>query len=409
MSGQSSMNTPSGSAPSDEELAARGAKKGGRTGWIAAAGVLVVLVAVLGVGFTQGWFVPPKTSTQSSIWNECKSSVTFTGAGSSFVYPLMSSWTSAANLQSNSNCQISYTSIGSGAGITQLTQKLVNFGATDAPLNPSQKALLTGSYFTIPEALGAVAVIFNVPGVKVLNLTGDVVAGIYLGKIASWNDTAIKSLNPRTTLPNLAITVVHRLDGSGTTFVFTNWLKQDNTSWATKVGAGLSVLWPVGLAEKGSTIVTSTVVSTSGAIGYAELNYAKLEGAAYAAIRNPVGNFITPNATNTAQAAQAVASSLPSGSGDWTNVSIINQPGAQTYPLATLSYVIVYQDLGTAYGSGFSKTQAQWEVHFLWWAVTEGQKYSAGDFYVPLPSEVTTLDEQTIAGIHYNGQALTTP
>jgi phosphate ABC transporter phosphate-binding protein len=254
-----------------------------------------------------------------------------------------------------------------------------------------------------------VSVIFNVPGVKVLNVTGQVVAAIYLGDITNWNNSAIAALNPHTTLPNLAITVVHRSDGSGTSFVFTHWLAAENTTWANTIGAGLSVAWPTGLGEKGSTLVTSTVVSTSGAIGYAELNYAKLQGAAYAAVQNPAGFFITPNGTNTAEAAQEVSSSLPNGSGDWGNVSIINQPGTTTYPLATLTYIVVFQDLGKAYGSGMTQTQAQWLVHYLYWAVSAGQNYSAGDFYVPMPVGITTLDETTISEIQYNGQSLVTP
>jgi phosphate ABC transporter phosphate-binding protein len=385
------------------------------TGWIVAVAVIVIVLAVVGVGFTQGWFSKstttntPKASATGLAKFPCSGTVSLTGAGSTFVYPLMSSWVSAAAQQTGNCLQVSYSSIGSGAGITQLTSKLVSFGASDAPLNPSQKAGMPAPFFTIPDALGAVSVIFNVPGVKVLNVTGQVVAAIYLGDITNWNNSAIAALNPHTTLPNLAITVVHRSDGSGTSFVFTHWLAAENTTWANTIGAGLSVAWPTGLGEKGSTLVTSTVVSTSGAIGYAELNYAKLQGAAYAAVQNPAGFFITPNGTNTAEAAQEVSSSLPNGSGDWGNVSIINQPGTTTYPLATLTYIVVFQDLGKAYGSGMTQTQAQWLVHYLYWAVSAGQNYSAGDFYVPMPVGITTLDETTISEIQYNGQSLVTP
>lgn len=397
----------SGGGGTDQQYLKQGSKSGSRTGMIVAVIVVVLIVVGVGVAYAAGWIGKSGGTTDL-----CKGvgTVSLTGAGSTFVYPMMSEWSTMFN-QQYSCAQVSYNAIGSGGGITQLTSKLVNYGASDAPLNPSQRANLggTGAVLTIPDALGAVTVIYNIGTTlsSPLNLTGTVVAGIYLGQITTWNNPAITALNPHVSLPSTTITVIHRIDASGTTFVFTHWLTADNTTWATKVGAGLSVTWPVGLAEKGSTGVAGTVASTPGGIGYAEENYAKIGGVAYAAIANPAGNYIWPNATNTAAAAAGVASGLPSGSGDWANVSIINQAGAQTYPLATLSYVMVYTDLGHAYGASFTKTDAQWLVNFLHWIVGTGQGSATALFFVPMPSQITQLDYTTISGIQYNGASLT--
>ena len=397
---------PAGGSASDQQYLQRGSKAGSRTGMVVAAIVVVLLVVGVGVAYAAGWILKPAPG--QSLCNG-GGTVSLTGAGSTFIYPMMSVWSTTFNNQ-YSCVQVSYNAIGSGGGITQLTSKLVNYGASDAPLSPSQRAQLGTTVFTVPDALGAVTVLYNLGSTLPypLNLTGTVVAGIYLGQITTWNNPAIAALNPHVSLPTTTITIVHRSDASGTTFVFTHWLTADNATWATKVGAGLSVSWPVaGLAEKGSTGVAGMVASTPGAIGYAEENYAKIGGVAFAAIQNPSGNFVWPNATNTAAAAAGVASSLPSGSGDWANVSIINQAGAQTYPLATLTYVMVYEDLGKAYGSGFSKTDAQWEVNFLHWIVGSGQNSALELFFVPLPSQITQLDDATIGGIQYNGASLT--
>lgn len=397
-------SSSAGGAMTDQQYLQKGSKGSSRTGIIVAVIVVVLIVVGVGVAYAAGWIVKPGTK---GLCNGV-GTVSLTGAGSTFIYPMMSVWSTNFNNQ-YSCAQVSYNSIGSGGGISQLTSKLVDYGASDAPLSPSQRAALPAPAFTIPDALGAVTVIYNVGSTlpMPLNLSGTVVAGIFLGQITTWNNPAITSLNPKLTLPSTTITVVHRSDGSGTSFVFTHWLAADNATWASKVGAGLSVSWPTGEGEKGSTGVAGTVASTVGAIGYAEENYAKIGGVGYAAIQNPSGNFIWPNATNTAAAATDIAGSLPSGSGDWANVSIINQPGAQTYPLATLTYVIVYQDLGKAYGSGFSHTDAQWEVNFLHWIVGTGQNNALELFFVPMPNALTQLDYATIGEILYNGASLT--
>ncbi|HEV2318064.1 MAG TPA: substrate-binding domain-containing protein, partial [Thermoplasmata archaeon] len=221
--------------------------------------------------------------------------------------------------------------------------------------------------------------------------------------------------NPNTNLPNQAIVPVHRSDGSGTTFVFTSWLFASSQDWRNShIGHNLTVSWPTTgeLGESGSSAVTSTVASTSGAIGYAELNYAKTGGThvTYAAVQDPSGQFILPNNANTAAAAQAIAPNLPAGTADWANVTIINQPNG-AYPLATFTYAMVYQDLGKAYGSSIDQNTAQWVVHFLWWAVNAsgGQNSAQGLFFVPLPPAVIAEDQTSIKTIVYNGAALETP
>jgi phosphate transport system substrate-binding protein len=381
----------------------KGRRGGSSMGIVIAVVVIVIILAIVGVGYSQGWF------KSSSSGASCSSAVTVTGAGSTFVYPMMSQW-SYYYYNNEGHCvQVSYTGVGSGAGISDLTAKTVDYGASDAPLSYTQTNGLPAAAFTIPDALGAVTVIYNTDVAATgLDLTGAVVAQIFMGNITSWNASAIQSLNPSVKLPNLAITPVHRSDGSGTTFAFSSYLSDSSPTFKSVVGAGLTVNWPTSeLAEKGSTGVAGTVGSTPGAVGYVELNYAVGSNAInYAAIQNPAGNFILPNVTDTEAAAAGVAPSLPAGNGNWSAVTILNQPGSGTYPIATLTYVMVYQDLGKAYGSALSLAQAQGEVKFLYWIVGSGQSYATPLSYAPLPSAITQIDYTTIAGITYNGATM---
>jgi phosphate ABC transporter phosphate-binding protein len=383
--------------------------------------VLILVVVVVGAGLATNWFhpMPSSNSKPSSQFPVCApgaAPVTISGAGSSFVYPMANFWGVQYN-QLTGCAQFSENPVGSGAGITQLTNKLVNIGCSDAPLSPTQRAGFSGStVLHVPWALGAVSVEYNtgVAGIG-LNFSAQVVSDIFLQKITNWNDPAIKALNPNSALPNLAIVPVHRSDGSGTTFVFTSWLFASSQDWRNShLGHNLTVSWPTSgeLAESGSQAVTSTVQTTAGAIGYAELNYAKTGGThvTYGAIQDPAGQFILPNPTNTAAAAQAIAPTLPAGSADWANVTIINQPNG-AYPIATFTYALVYEDLGKAYASSLSQGNAQWVVHFLWWAVnaTGGQSYASGLFFVPLPSAIVSADQASIKAMVYNGASFTTP
>jgi|HubBroStandDraft_4_1064222.scaffolds.fasta_scaffold79796_2 phosphate transport system substrate-binding protein len=394
-------NTPSpGASAADKSHLPK--KSSSRTSLYVVIAVVVIVIAIVGAGAALGLFSPKKTTSNCPAG----SGQTVAAAGSSLAAPLMTLWSSQYSCG-----QLEYNSVGSGAGVTDLTQKTVDFGASDAPLSISQvSALPSGStVLTIPELVAGVAIIYDVSGVaKGLNLSGTVLAGIYLGTITNWDDSAISALNPATKLPNANITVVERADSSGTTFVYTSWLSLENSTWKTKVGAATTVSWPTGIKESGSLGVAGTVKSDPNSIGYVDLAYAITNSLAYGAIQNPANNYILPNESNTAAAA-AQAGSLPAANAEagWNAVSLLNEPGSQTYPIATFSYVMVYSDLGAVYGSSESQAHAQGIVAFLWWAVTTGQSYSTGLSYVPLPANVVASDETAISSVLYNGQTLT--
>ncbi|MCI4328459.1 MAG: phosphate ABC transporter substrate-binding protein PstS, partial [Thermoplasmata archaeon] len=307
--------------------------------------IVIVVVGIVGAGAALGWF-----SKASSGNCPAGRGQTIDAAGSSLAQPLMTLWANQYTCG-----QLSYNSVGSGAGVTDLTQKTIDFGASDAPLSSTQVSVLPAgtTVLTLPELVAGVAIIYDVSGVaKGLNLSGSVLAGIYLGQITTWNNPAITALNPGAKLPSANITVVERADSSGTTFVYTSWLSLENSTWKSKVSSGTSVTWPVGIKESGSLGVAGTVKSDPNSIGYVDLAYAVTNGLAYGAIGNPAGQFILPNETNTAAAA-AQAGSLPAANAEagWDSVSLLNEPGSTTYPIATFSYVMVYSDLGAAYGS----------------------------------------------------------
>lgn len=404
---------PHGFPVSDDDAYLRKASRRRSQTWVFAIVAVVVVVALVGGAYAAGWI--GKSGTSPSTQGYCapgSASATLTGAGSTFVYPLMNVWTT--DYQSACGTSVNYNAVGSGSGISQLTARSVQFGASDAPLSYSQTSQLPAPAVTMPDSGGAVAILYNLPGIASgqLNLSVAVVANIYLGVTTNWNDSSIASINPGLKMPNLAITVVHRSDGSGTTFAFTSWLASGSSSWVSNIGPpGTTVNWKVGqVGASGSPRLANTVSTTSGAIGYAELNYAKLNGGAggvpYAKIQNPAGNYIWPNATNTATAIGEIASSLPAPTGNWSKVTAINQAGAQTYPIATLTYIVVYQDLGHAYGSGLSATQAAALASFLWWITHTGQASATGLFYVELPASIVHVDETAIGDLQYNGATL---
>jgi phosphate ABC transporter phosphate-binding protein len=338
---------------------------------------------------------------------------TLTGAGSTFIAPLMSSWVISASQESNGCLQVSYNAVGSGAGISDLLAKTVDFAASEYPLGSPQVEPPPAPVLTIPGGLGAVSVMYNLgaTGANPLNLTGAILAEIYQGNITNWDDASIAALNPGLTLPDLNITTVHRLDGSGTTFVFTSFLSQASPWWKANVGAGLSIAWPnlatSSLAERGSAGVAAAVANNQGSIGYAELDYAKIAGVSYAAIENPAGNFVLPDVASTQAAAEAAASTLPNGSGNWSDVSLVNELGGSTYPLASFTYLLVYRDLGQAYGSALNLSEAQALASFLWYITHDGQDQSAGLFYAPLPSAIVNATcGPALDDLQYDGRAL---
>jgi phosphate transport system substrate-binding protein len=379
--------------------------KSSRTGLYAVVAIVVIVVIILAAGYAAGWFKAPKsTTTGTTTPGACSppGSVSLLGAGSTFVDPLMVNWESVYTQSA-----VNYQEPGSGAGISQISAKTIDYGASDAPLTAAQAANATG-LLTIPETAGAVSIIYNLPGVTArLQISGAVLAEIYLGTITAWNDPAITAINPNiTSMPSNSIVVVHRSDGSGTSYAFTDFLSKSSATWASGPGKSTSPPWPTGLGEHGSSGVANTVGSTPYAIGYVDLTYALNQGITFAQVQNPAGEYIVPNLKDAALAVAAGDTDLPTGGASWSNVSLINEPGSATYPIATFSYMLVYKDLSGAYGSSYTLQKAENLVDWLNWTVTYGQSYSAQNYYVTLPAGVVSADQQTIYSMTYNGASI---
>jgi phosphate transport system substrate-binding protein len=343
--------------------------------------------------------IVPAMSLHASA--QTSQSYTITGAGSTFVFPLMDTWRVEYN-KINQNIQLNYQAIGSGAGIKLLEQKSVDFAASDAPLSASDAKAAPG-VLTIPESIGGITISYNIPGIdKGLKLTGPVIAQIFMGNITSWNDPAIASINPGMNLPNQKIVVAHRSDGSGTTYAFTDYLSKISPDWKTKIGQGKSVPWPTGTGGQGNAGVASIVKSTQYAIGYVELAYAFQNKMTYAFVQNADGNsFVEPTLDTIAADAAAASGNLPAADGDWSKVSIVNQPGSNSYPVSTLTYVMIYKDLSTVTGETQDKSTAV--LAFLNWILHDGQQYSSGLLYVPLPDSVKKIGENGLAQVTFSG------
>ena len=310
------------------------------------------------------------------------SSADLTGAGATFPYPLYSKWVSAYSAKTG--VKINYQSIGSGGGIRQLSEQTVDFGASDAPMSDAELAKAKGgSVLHIPTALGAVAVTYNLAEVTTpLNLTGDVVAAIFQGQITRWNDARIAALNSGVTLPGKDILVVHRSDGSGTTYVFTDYLASVSPAWATKPGKGKDIQWPVGLGGKGNEGVAGQVKQTPGAIGYVELAYANQNKLSTALIKNANGEFVAPSIASVTAAAAGAAAKLPAAT-DY-RVSIVNASGAGVYPISSFTWILAYEKQS-------NPAKGKSLVAFLRWALSaEGQGMEAALDYAPLPETMRT-------------------
>jgi phosphate ABC transporter phosphate-binding protein len=305
---------------------------------------------------------------------------------------------------------INYNGIGSGGGIQQITQKTVDFGASDAPLTDSQLAAAPGLVL-MPETLGGVAITYNlasygITNATVLRFTADVLVGIYMGEITQWNDPAIQTLNPNVQLPNKPITAVHRSDGSGTTFAFTDFLSTVNAKWKSTVGSSTSVQWPVdktasGVGASGNAGVAGTVFNTPGAIGYVDVIYAVQQNLGVGSVRNPAGNFIYPTLQSINYAA-ANATGTPNPSD--LRIHIVNAAGAQSYPISTYTYLLIYTDMSN--NPNITQDKAKALSRFLWWAIHDGQQYSPSLIYVPLPKNIVSADEQLLATLNFKGQPL---
>lgn len=311
------------------------------------------------------------------------------GAGSSFDYPAFTKWFQAYGAV-DSAVHFNYQSVGSGAGQQQLLKQTVDFGASDAPMSDENMAKGEGKILHVPVVAGGVALTYNLPGNPKLKLDSDTIANIYLGNIKNWNDAKIAALNPGVALPDLPIIPVHRSDGSGTTFIFSDYLGSVNASWADTVGKGVAVKWPagIGLGAKGSEGVAGQVRQISGAFGYVELAYADKNKMAYADVKNAAGNFISP-APDSVSAALATAK-IP----DDFRFSMVNAPGDKAYPIAGPSWVLVYEKQKNA-------ENGKKLVAFLKWAVTEGQKLSPELDYAPLPDAVQQRELQLLDSIKY--------
>jgi phosphate transport system substrate-binding protein len=305
--------------------------------------------------------------------------VDLTGAGATFPYPLYSKW--FADYAASTGVRINYQSIGSGGGIRQLSEGTVDFGASDSPMKDEELAKAKGAIMHFPTVLGAVAVIYNLPGVASgLKLSGPVLADMFAGRITKWNDAKIAALNGGMKLPENDVLVVHRTDGSGTTFVFTDYLSAVSPAWASGPGRGKEVSWPVGLGGKGNDGVAGQVKQTPGAIGYAELAYAKQNKLPFASIQNKAGSFVAPSPEGMTAAAAGVAANLPPNT-DY-RLSIVNADGAGAYPISSFTWILVY----TQQANGEKGRKLR---DFLKWALTEGEKQAAALDYAPLPETMT--------------------
>ena len=317
------------------------------------------------------------------------------GAGSSFDYPLFSKQFSEYN--KIGGLKVNYQSVGSGAGISQLTSKTVDFGASDAPMNGKQDSLVTSPVIHIPVTAGAVASSYNLPDIKdTLQLSPDVVAGMFLGTITKWNDPKIVALNKGVKLPATSIVIAHRSDGSGTTNIFTTYLSKVSSDWMTKVGKGSAVNWPVGLGGKGSEGVAGQIKQTPGAFGYIELAYAIQNGMAFAKVQNKAGNFITPTIASVTAAANIT---IPADS----KVSLTNTDAADGYPISGFSWVIVYKE--QKYNDR-SLDRATKLLKLLSWMIHDGQQFSGALNYAPLSPAAVSTGDAILKSATYDGKPI---
>ncbi len=320
------------------------------------------------------------------------------GAGSTFVYPLFSKWSEEYH-KLHPDIQINYQSIGSGGGIQQLVAGTVNIGASDAPLNDQQTENAEkahGPVLHIPETMGGVVIMYNIPGVKEsLKFDGPTIAAIYLGEIKSWDDQRIKDLNPGINFPSTPIIPVHRADGSGTTYIFADYLSKISNDWKEKVGVSTSLNWPAGLGAKGSEGVAGQVERTEGAIGYADLIYALQNNISYGDVKNAAGVFIHPSLDGVTAAAAAAAKTFPKD----LRFSITNAPGKASYPISSATWLLIFENQA-------DHTTGKAAVDFIRWVITQGQKMCAGLDYAPIPAQLEKLDIGKLKMVNYNGQSL---
>ncbi len=333
-------------------------------------GMLLVVLALAGV-----------------LWAD--SALLINGAGATFPYPIYSKWFDEYH-KSNDAIHINYQSVGSGAGIKQVTDGTVDFGASDGPMDDKQLKAYQDKHGSpllhFPTVLGAAVPTYNIPGVTVsLNFTPDALAGIFLGRISKWNDPAIANANKGVNLPANDIVVIHRSDGSGTTYIWTDYLSKVSTDWKDKVSKGTSVNWPIGLGGKGNEGVTGLVKQTPNSIGYVELIYAAQNKIPYGAVKNSVGEFVQADFAGVSAAAAAFAKTMP----DDFRVSITNAPGKGVYPVSSFTWLLIPQKFSDA-----AKRDAM--KGFLKWMLADGQNYAENLSYAKLPKEVVAKELKAI-------------
>jgi len=312
------------------------------------------------------------------------------GAGATFPFPLYSKWT--AEFGKSNDVHINYQSIGSGGGIRQISQRTVDFGASDAPMTDDEMKQAPAKLLHVPTTLGAVVIAYNVAGVATaLKLSPEAIAGLFLGTIKKWNDPVLVKLNPGVTLPDADVAIVHRSDGSGTTGVFTDYLAKVSPEWKSKVGAGKSVQWPVGIGAKGNEGVSGALKTQPNTVGYVELAYAVQAKMTFAQVKNHSGAFVTASPESVSAAAAGVA--IPED----FRVSIVDAAGATAYPISSFTYILVYEDMADA-------TKGAAVAKFLWWAIHDGQKFCVPLNYSALPAGLVGKLEPKLKALKAGGQ-----
>jgi phosphate transport system substrate-binding protein len=329
--------------------------------------------------------------------------ITLTGAGATFAMPLITVWSS--EYQDATRDRVNYNSIGSGGGIRAHIDRTVDFAASEAPLNGEQYERAPGT-LTLPFTIGTVTLAFNLPDISELRLTGEVLAEIYLGTITRWNHAQLRDLNPGVALPDRPIVVAHRSDGSGTTYVFTDYLSKVSPRWREQVGSATSVAWPTGIGGNGNEGVAGAIRNNPYSIGYIELSYVASVGLPTAAVRNAAGSFVQPSLEGGTAAAAAAVDNLPAGHERWTEVSFTDPPGADSYPISSFSYFFIYEELDRL--GDMTRDRAEAVVRWIEWAVTDGQRYNNDVQNAAVPESVRRLNVATLDRVTFQGERVRT-
>lgn len=362
---------------------------------LGAAWILLLSASVYGYSVVSG---PNRFSAANSQY------LTLNAAGTTLAYPLLS-LVAGRYTETHPNVLINYQAEGSVFGIREFTAKRIDFAATYPPLNRNQRKAAPNALH-IPESISAVAVSYNLQGVSSgLNLTGALIAEIFLYNITRWDDPAIRQLNPNTSLPDKTIITVHNAEPEGTTFVFTTFLSITSSDWQTHVGNGTDVAWPgYGASTPTDAGVSSLVKSTPNSIGYMELSYAIQAGLTYASILNRGGHYVEPSAQTASAAAEHLNNTLPAGDGDWSRINLLDEPGPSSYPLVTFTYLLAYKELNVVPSMDQQKAKAL--ADFFWFDVHDGQSLGTSLGYVPIPQRVVDINEQSLKSITFDGQTL---